>query len=61
MLWERLRAKMFGGVRVAGRGTRNKGDNRGEVAVDLSAEALAMMCPTLFLRPLKKAAHLKKT
>ena len=50
------------GVRVAGIGARDRWDRRKEAEVDLfNAEALAMMCPTLFLRSLKKAADLEKT
>ena len=45
------------GLLVAGRGARERGGRRLEVEItSLSAEALAMMCSTLFLRPLKKAA-----
>ena len=43
-------------MRAEGRGAE---DRREEVEVILSAEAAAMMCPTLFFRPLKKAARLK--
>ena len=52
------------GVLVAGRGARERGGSGEEgwrLKLTLSAEALAMMCPTLFLRLLKKAARLEKT
>ena len=45
----------------AGRGARERGEEGWRLRLTRSAEALAIMCPTLFLRLLKKAARLEKT
>jgi len=46
------------GMRFACRGARSRGDRRSEIEVDPKPVAFAMICPTLLLRPLKKAARL---
>jgi hypothetical protein len=49
------------GVRVACRGARSRGIEGARLRLTRSAVAFAMICPTLLLRPLKKAARLEKT
>ena len=44
----------------AGRGAGREGAEGWRLRLTRSAEALAIMCPTLFLRLLKKAARLEK-
>ena len=48
------------GVLVAGRRGIEDAEGR-RLRLTRSAEALAMMCPTFFLRPWNKAARLEKT
>jgi len=49
------------GVRVACRGARVEGIEGARLRLTRSDVAFAMICPTLLLRPLKKAAPLEKT
>ena len=49
------------GVLLRAEGRGREGAEGRRLRLTRSAEALAMMCPTLFLRPLKKAARLEKT
>jgi hypothetical protein len=51
------------GDRVACRGARNRprGIQGARLRLTRSAVAFAMICPTLLLGPLKKAAHLEKS
>ena len=52
-----VKGKEMMGVLGAGRERGREGAEGWRLRLTLSAEALAMMCPTLFLRPLKKAAR----
>ena len=53
------------GVRVAGTDARDRGGRRKEIQVNPKRRslsgALAMMCPTLFLKLLQEASRLEKT